>query len=394
MLINFRRGGVLILSACSKEEEHKHNYVEVKYSIENGKAYTQSFCECGEADAKKELDATTYVIATPSTAQAVLDSDINNKTVFFDNGTYSNLVVRPTVATAKAYEDLGGWQDRFANVRATEETPLKDLDASTSYHYIRTLTNVKFVGLENAKFAGSFEFVSKIETRGNTNDGTDIIKNIPYTDGICAINKIEGNGIEFNGLNFISNNENAGRINFDYNYTHGNVALIKNVVVKNCKFTNNIEAHNDKIAVRFYFDAENFTFENNSVTGYKKGVDVYYTKNIYVKNNTIENTAHNAIGMYYKNSGEVVIENNTIKNTSNRSIKIYDGDNLNITLKDNKIKNGHDENDEIMQFANLTNSTLTMSNNVHNDSKLVEFSNKNITELYPEGTTSYSIVKA
>lgn len=311
--------------------------------------------------------------------------------MFFSEGNYGDLAIRPTIQTAKAYEDIGG--NRFDNIYEETETPIDQLDASTSYHYIRTLNNVKFIGFEKTYFYGEFLVDSDVAISPEM----DIIKNTPYTAGVCGINRIEGNNIQFDGLNFVSNEASIGKINFNYGLESPSEYVLKNVVVKNCKFTNNIDKFKNSsanAAVRFYFDAENLTFENNTVDGYFKGVDVYYTKNIKVINNTIKNTGHNAIGIYDNNVGDIVIENNTIKSTGNRAIKFYSCNGLNITIKNNTITNGHDDKDEIIQFSNLTNSIVTMASNINDGVALPEYSNKNVSELYPESKTSYSIVKS
>lgn len=152
-------------------------------------------CECYKSPEK--MNADEYIIATPETAQSILDSDINGKTIVFAEGLYKDLYLRPSVATATVY----GWVDSDKHDGVQINT--NSLSSTGKYHYERSINNVTFVGSENADFQGKIYSYSFIQT-SKDEIVYDAVRNINvnYVTGnyYTIHNKLDG--LIFQDMNF------------------------------------------------------------------------------------------------------------------------------------------------------------------------------------------------
>ena len=146
----------LLVTAC--DGDHTHTYIKNNgYVVEDSKAYTTEVCECGHT---KQTELSNYIIATPDSAQSILDGrygKISGKTILFFKGTYGALEIKSTVDTLTAIHEYN--VNDPLDMATT--TTLEALSNTTTYHYTRDLSDVHFVALEGAKFEGLFSIQSK-----------------------------------------------------------------------------------------------------------------------------------------------------------------------------------------------------------------------------------------
>ena len=138
------------------------------------------------------------VVATPDTAQALLDAGVNNTTIVFDEGTYGDLVFRPTKETVgKVYH-----YNAHASTVGTEVTDLNTISSDVSskisedinYLYTRKLENVKLLGTLGAKFKGVVtvessdfgRYFAVTPSRGGVTTDNAIVKDYFTANGITA----------------------------------------------------------------------------------------------------------------------------------------------------------------------------------------------------------------
>lgn len=169
----------LIGSACTPS--HTHSYINSgKYIVMDSKAYQIENCECGESHTK---ELTNYIIATPDTAQEILDGKygkLSGKTIVFFKGTYGDMSIKITKETIdKVFEyNVSDPQD------LSTETTLNALSDKSTYHYFRNLNNVRFIAVDGARFEGGLYIESTLHCAEGEFDITvvDPIRNVPLHD--------------------------------------------------------------------------------------------------------------------------------------------------------------------------------------------------------------------
>ncbi len=274
-------------------------------------------------DISWELDS-NIVVATPETAQEVLDEDINNKIVVFTEnsegfGEFGDLTFNPTRDNINEIF----WEEGTEATGGSISTVISNLQPADIYCYNRLLSNVKFVATEGCVFKGKIYSDSSVK-----HTGYDPIKQIDsqYYFGVQAAD------IQFIGMDFESIN---GRITLRSKYSTFN-----GVTIDNCTFTNSDLENKgtDSIDSAIYImsnehvDSHNMDIRicNNIISGYYQGVFVSNVSFTWIENNKIMNTAHNAIavqtpdsgttGLYY-NTDLIRICGNYIRNTGDRAIR-------------------------------------------------------------------------
>ena len=292
------------------------------YSVVDGKAYVTETCPtCGATHRENvAMEEGTYAIATPTTAQAVLDSDINGKVVIFSEDIYSGV----------------------------------NFNASTDS--IESRKNVVFAGAGDVVFNGKFRLV----------DTTDsLFENIAIQD------------IKFVGKD--------GLVSASMYSTS-----IHGLTVKNCSFITTetctkAEAYGALFVSCESRDVYNIRFENNYVEGHFHGVKTHGVEDIYVYNNEIKNTVHNAIGIQnlstsgvtYKSSGDLFIKNNKIYNdadfnnedTRERAIRINGAEDMTIVIEANEFTNfvSIKDGDELLKISDIVSVGIESSYSIVNN---------------------------
>ena len=420
------------LSACKNEEPkaHTHAYENVNYTITNDKseAFLNKECECGKTKTTKINNA---IIVNPDNAQAIFDGywnetayDINNKTVVFDEGEYSHLLLR---ASKNAID--GVYAHNTATPNALGEK-LDTLPTSTdygSYHYVRSFNNIVFAGTEKAEFNGLFVVWSEHnEAKFPSTIGLENSASIAWYDAVretyCNTNSntkianyqhLSLNNILFENMNFSGK---YGRIEIRNNTTNDGV---KNLTVNNCEFKTDeaYEGFQDwfwegvaislknaltESEVKVVQNYENIVVKNNIIKGHYQGVYVQNGKNVEVSGNTILNTVHNFIAIqsvenvnsidktstkYF--TGNIVIKNNIMANSGDRAIRFGNGLNANIVIENNNIlTDGVDSSDEVLKTSALEGCVFTFKNNNYQDKRLLniieETQNKYVIKITDE----------
>lgn len=377
-LIMIMTFAVFALAGCGKEP-HTHAYGAEYYTVSSDKtkAYKTKTCACGHSVNIKIENA---VIVNPTNAQAELDKNINGKTIVFDEGVYGDLIMRPTRETV---EGIYAYDPENPTVKGAEVN-LADVDTTKTtkgYHYDRTLENIVFAGTKNAQFKGLFTFESgNVGGAEGTNDTAyftdksrlglaenrkDVIRNLELTTtnsaygwtDICYSAHVDMDKLSFDRMNF---NGKYGRIYF---YEGKVDSVQKNISITNCKFETD-EAYKsgheyydfDAPAVAIYTRStgfyENITFKNNTIVGHFQGLVVLNGKNVYVEENAISGTEHNALAFH----GASTLTNGA-KNTYTTG---------NIVIKNNSIKNigvGVATGERAFRFANLTDAKVSITGN-------------------------------
>jgi len=236
----------LLITAC--DGDHTHTYIKNGgYVVEDSKAYTTEVCECGHT---KQTELSNYIIATPDSAQSILDGrygKISGKTILFFKGTYGALEIKSTVDTLTAIHEYN--VNDPLDMATT--TTLEALSNTTTYHYTRDLSDVHFVALEGAKFEGLFSIQSKdyeryiwqadtiIGLSDSTELSVDPIRNVKVQDYNCNgiidesdiafVDHINLKNITFENMNFSGS---KGRVYIGQSYA----TTVENIAFKNCSF--------------------------------------------------------------------------------------------------------------------------------------------------------------
>ena len=290
------------------------------------------------------------VIATPSTAQDILDSDINGKIVFFDEGSYDNLEINPTKETAEAFKDGAPVEiDALVN--------------TGNYTYYRTIENVRFIASDDAVFNGSFRISTGHRYSNESETAFDPVREIDCiaTTTSCFV-FINGKSLSFENMAF--DGPSAG---FDINYY--NESTLSDISFIGCSFANigttadvqalhlkaNDLGHYSKIHV-----------EDCSFTNVYQGIYTQCVDGIMITGCKFDTTRHNAIATQSSNdpfTGTITITNNTIKNTSDRAIRFGNGKEATITVTGNSFENAVDNGNEILKSETLTDCSYSFTSN-------------------------------
>ena len=350
-------------------DESDQTNISYKYTIEDGEVYKTSYClDCGVEGVKTKMAEDSYIIATPETAQSILDSNINGKTVVFSADNYTtDLIFRPTKATATVHTMNG---DIFA------EEYTGELVSSTTYGYYREFSNITFTAEEGATFTNMLLMVGGLGDNFNTTL-YDAVKEKPRSECANYYRKFDFVNVTFNGLHF----EGArGRMYFAFGGLEAsNVSGLK---IENCSFeTEEIEnkfpdAPQREASIYFVPNAvsANFIFRNNYSSGHYQGIYVQNVENAVFESNTIANTTHNAIAIQSHDpmtetkyiSGLIDIKNNTISNVNERAIRFGCLKNATINIENNTFTNAVDSDNELVKTQVSVNLNYSFKSNTHN----------------------------
>ena len=326
-------------------------------------------CECYQATEK--MNADEYIIATPETAQSILDSDINGKTIVFAEGEYDEaLILRASAETSIINKAAG-----IDGSTIGEKIDISNIINDAVYHYTREIIDVVFAGTKEAFFTKSFMIIS-----GNSDHYEEYVYQYNYGTMENAYDPIRGSatsrnyyvhlkidGINFNGMHF--KGEKAGLIV----YTRLENAYIKNITIQNNSFigdkedTSNLAA----ISLNHYLLSnhayENIVVKNNIIDDHYQGFVCLNAKNVKVYNNKISNTEHNAIGIQANGhyfTGKINIVNNEINNVTDRAIRFNTGKNADILVEGNSFVSSVDGN-SLLKTQVSTNTTYKFLNNYY-----------------------------
>ena len=313
---------------------------------------------------------------TPDNAQATLDGaygSIDGKTIILSAGTYGQL----ELGRATAYEDSNttytcphndptiadGGSVSFAKVEDYITHMTSNPHHGDARTFTRTMSNLTITAQEEADvtvegltlLARTYRDAKDPFVTSTEKDyiGYDIdlvvhdlaFSNIKFTGKVEIASENRDNtiidGVTFENCKFETTDIttiNGQAINFSNNVNNGQV---KNLIVKNCDFTNCYQ-----------------------------GVYTNQVRNVSVTGCTFNTTGHNAIAVQDNgnnpcNHGNVVITGNTFKNVGDRIIRFNNvGEGTTITISNNTSVNSGKPNGEIVAAGTLPKGMeVTMTNN-------------------------------
>ena len=350
--------GVMGLAGCKKGHTHAFNsdpFYEVVTEGETKIARSWRECTCGAEDAHKMVYNAVIVSANSQDenyVQKVLDTNINNKTIVFDEGTYTEpMYLRPTLSTLTAVYKNGVVYNGELS------------DTYTEYKYQRDYNNITFAGTSGAIIKNYIRLLGgEVGTYNMLEAVYDPIRDItvstPETEVFNAISNFTN--ITVTRMNFV---DKYGRISFWNNYTQTLPFEFKNININNCTFDSdavddrfNINSEASAIFIRTMNAGalSNVTVRDNSIKGHYQGISVWGSKNLYVLNNTVSNTSHNALALQSSTTikpnkvtiaseGEYIVKGNTISNTTDRAIRFGECKNISITIENNTFNNCYED---------------------------------------------------
>ena len=357
-----------MVAACS--EDHTHTHIKTnEYVVEDSKAYTTEICECGNV---KKTELNNYIIATPSTAQDILDGrygKISGKTIVFFKGTYSSLRIRSTIDTLSVIHEYN--VNDPLDMETT--TTLEALSNTTTYHYTRNLNNVNFVAVDGAKFEGLFSIQSKDyekyiwqsdELTGLAEENTlaiDPIRNVKVADyngdgnidtgDVAFVDHINLDNITFENMNFSGS---KGRVYIGNSYAD----QVEDITFKNCSFITEEEWSTYGAIVmdtqattrQTSIIRKNIVVDGCTIDGHYQGVVLQNVENSTIKNSTIKNTIHNAINLQgHFSKGNILIDKNNMENTGDRAIRFSYLENATVLISNNTLTEAYDSDNEIIK---------------------------------------------
>ncbi len=370
--------GLSGLTGCG--EKHTHDYSAPYYTVEgegeSAKAYIHKVCKgCSEETEKTLVE--NAIIATPNTAQSVLDGEINGKVVVFDAGEYGALEIRPSVATSAW---TAGVTNPTTKVYTCDSTDYRlkgeEVDSSTTlsttgtYHYERTIQNVTLAGAEGAEFKGILAFESQKMISNAVAIGMSDSLSTRYDPfrGHALPTSSAGSNTYISHVNI--SNMKITRMNFDGEYAriYANYSnydsKVEGLSVTECSFTTEerfknvatIQLHSNTVANGPSHKYRNLVFENNIISGGFQGIYVQCVNGINILGNQISNTVHNAIALQASDSlineyvtGNINIKNNTFKDITDRAIRLNTVQNAALVVKNNAFTNSGDEDGELLR---------------------------------------------
>ena len=362
-------------------DESDQTNISYKYTIEDGEVYKTSYClDCGVEGVKTKMAEDSYIIATPETAQGILDGDINGKTIIFSKDIYStDLELRPTSTTAKVYTMNG---DRFG------EEYTGELVSSTTYGYYREFKNITITAEEGAVFNNLLYMEGGLSSVFNDSK-YDAVKGAYANESANFYGKMLIENFTISGLNF----EGArGRICIRY----GGLESVKQegLTIENCTLqTDEIEnkfadKNTPQYEAGIYLglsrhSSKNIIVRNNVIDGHYQGVYVYTPGGkVEITNNEISNTSHNAIAVQSNSNtpglsyvaGDIYIKNNTIENTGDRAIRFGELQNVAVIIENNTFVDAVDSDKDLLKSQVSTGLEYEFKGNTYNGTALTTLS--------------------
>ena len=278
---------------------------------------------------------------TPENAQYTLDGaygSIDGKTINFSNGPYDKVLV---LGRATKFSCSG---TEYYKSNGTEEVDYSDINNTTTYHYKRSISNVKLTAEPGVELPG-FELVS---THYATNQ-FDYVRCIhPKSDPSEGLNStyyqtVTVDGITFEGLTI------TGMVCFQDYMPNSSTKKINFI---NCTFQGSVAEMQGSTngAIHLMTDTktyEDVVVENCTITNYGQGVYIQGPDNVTIKNCVIDNlnyagvnlTACDPAGSNLGNSvdGQVVIQENIIKNANGGGVFFYRANEVEAYINNNVI---------------------------------------------------------
>lgn len=298
-------------------------------------------------------------------AQDVLDGkygDINGKTIYFTEDITETLeLARPT-----SYEgSQTKYYNRVNSGMETDPTPWSEnISTIINVHsrYVRNLENVTFTAAEGVEIYGMKHIAGHQHTTG-----FDYVRHVSTGNGVTYYQDSGLKNIKFSGLTFQKGFQST------YYPLKNTDNEVKNLTFENCTFLGNKDNMKDTsfAGVKMFTELEYYndiTVQNCTFNDYFQAVYIGGINGVTLKNNTIDNTTHNAFALQSNQNhakGNILIKENYISNVSDRVIR-FNGiaDNANITIQNNIMLNCGDDQKEMIKGQTIgTDTTISLENN-------------------------------
>lgn len=360
----------VMLAACSLEVtdsvlsdfDSSYGKTTSAYVVEDGQLYEVTVRDLtGEIISKEPVPDS--IVATPETAQAVFDSDISGKLVYFDRGTYGSLELRPSKNDVTAYR------------RSGTQVPVDQLESTGVYTYIRNIDDVHFLASDEAVFTGSF----RIRSTHIYGDGNyDAVREVECVNTTTSYySQVNLNRVWFENMKFSGESS-------QFNFGYYNDAAAHDVTFIRCSFSNNdsdLTSGGGVAAIRLAADNSgkynDITVDSCCFSSCYQGVYIQCGDGIEVINSDFDGTEHNAIAVQSSTdsfSGSVVIRNNHISNTNDRAVRFGKGSEAEIEVSGNAFSNAADTDGQLLKSETLTSCTYSFSSNTYDGQPLEDVS--------------------
>lgn len=317
-------------------------------------------------------DGNLVVVATPENAQDILDRIRSNSVVYFSNGTYGELTLRPSQYNLSS---IHGYGTDSSNEYTLDE--IKN-SSTTIYRFDVELDNVTFIGNSGATFSKFRISSGYIYGSGyNAVLEHDISGQLYSYESYMRLKSLSFRGMDFSGEG------QAFSTGFSYK---GDDSYIDGLTIDSCSFENT-GMENGGQAMYIQSDIlgkyMNITVNNCKFSGCFQGVYIQNGDGITITNCVSDNTTHNAFAVQNggKSGGEtdveddyftgsITIRNNTISNTAGKAgIRFGNGRNATILVEDNTISNAAEavaDGSMILESETLDNCTYSFTGNTYN----------------------------
>lgn len=305
------------------------------------------------------------IVVNANQAQDVLDGkygNINGKTIHFTESISEVLeLARPT-----AFEGSETKYYNYVNSKR-EDVPTpwsENISTIINAHsrYVRNLENVTFTAAEGVEIYG-FKHIAGHQH----SNGFDYVRNVSTGNGVTYYQDSGLKNIKFSGLTFQKGFQSTY---YPMNNTDNEV---KDLTFENCTFLGNKDNMKDTsfTGVKMLSEQEfykNVIVQNCTFNDYFQAVNIAGVDDATIKNNTVDNTTHNAFALQSSQNhakGNILIQENYISNVSDRVIR-FNGiaDNANITIQNNIMLNCGDDAKEMIKGQTIGNdTTISLENN-------------------------------
>ena len=319
---------VLLLASCD-------GFVGSDYIVDdNGRIWEISYNSSGIF----EKTDTKWYLATPATAQEMLDKVQSGENIYFSAGTYDDTYyLRATRSTATAYDQ--GRDDGDNNkIDEANKVAIDALKINGRYHYVREMSDIEFRADNNAVFTGGFRVENEYGPSSYDPVRQITIDNSNFTSGYSVGygNHVRINGLVFNGFTF---NRDSRDASFKALYVYRDLAKedkITNLEFRNCSFTGtDTEQKTDGLtedqvneggfdgqrAVFLHANTEdafnNIKFVGCTFSTLFQGVYGFQINGFTAEGCTFENIGHNSIALQNYTSGEPQYSKGEITITGN-----------------------------------------------------------------------------
>ena len=307
------------------------------------------------------VTSNTIVVNNTSEAQAALDGDISNKTIYFKSGTYDELYIKPTAnaSTDTQYYNSQVDYDTLANYSNNKVDSASELtkDNETKHGYVRTIENVTFIGEKDVKLTTiTPKYADSTKASTDPVTGETINDNNGYTSYVIYDN------LTFMNLSFTE------QFYLGNWMTNPDSFRVSDISITNCNF---YSASDYAMQIGAYYGRSmgNFTIKNSTFqasTNLKCGIYMKHaTGNFDFEDNIFKNCGYNAIQLTedqehgskykldkYQPNITMTIKGNVFEKTiSNRALRLggcFESTDSSILVEDNIFN--YNGNSQLIKF--------------------------------------------